>query len=244
MTETDRRDAPARRHHQGPLGSAAPPSDPFGEGYFERGELRRSRELTTSTYRNLVFSWLGQRWPERLNGSGRRALEIGCGYGYVTEMLAHQGYDATGVDISAHAIERARRTEHADDVRFEVWDATLPPSFPERFDLIVALEVIEHLEDPESALRAWAALLAPGGALLCTTPNRHGPASRYWRDPTHVNVRSVGHWRRSFESCGDFADVTADVVQWVPGLWRLQHEMRFFPLPAVGAQVRILATTG
>ena len=58
-----------------------------------------------------------------------------------------------------------------------------------------------------------------------------------------MSVRSVGRWRRTFAACGAFDDVTADVVQWVPGLWRLQHEMRFFPLPAVGAQVRILATT-
>ncbi len=243
MNVTDHRDAPAREHHEPVVPDAAIAPDPFGEGYFDRGELRRSKELTTSTYRNLVFSWLARGWPELLNGSGRSALEIGCGYGYVTEMLAHQGYAATGVDISAHAIERARRESHADDARFEVWDATHAASFPERFDLIVALEVIEHLEDPESALRAWAALLAPRGALVCTTPNRHGPLSRYWRDPTHVSVRSVGGWRRTFASCGAFEHVTADVVQWVPGLWRLQHEMRFFALPAVGAQVRILATT-
>jgi hypothetical protein len=58
-----------------------------------------------------------------------------------------------------------------------------------------------------------------------------------------VSVRSAAQWRAAFERGGAFASVTVGVVQWVPGLWRLHHEMRFFPLPRVGAQVRILATT-
>jgi SAM-dependent methyltransferase len=213
----------------------------YDEGYFDRAPLRSSRALTTSTYRNLLFAWLGRRWPELLCGTGRSALEVGCGYGYVTELLARQGYAVTGVDLSAHAIARAQREVQVDGTRFEVWDAASPPPGTGPVDLLVALEVLEHLDDPDAALAAWARLLAPGGVLVCTTPNRHGPASRYWRDRTHVSVRSEGAWRRALRSSGDWDLVEVDAVQWVPGLWRLRHEIRFFPMPRVGAQLRLLA---
>lgn len=220
---------------------ATGPDDAYDADYFDRAPLRSSRDLTASTYRNLVFSWLGRRWPELLCGTGRTALEIGCGYGYVTELLARQGYDVTGVDVSVHAIERARHEVVADRARFEVWDAASPPADAGLFDLVVALEVIEHLDDADAALGAWATLVAPGGVLLCTTPNRHGPASRYWRDPTHVSVRSGAAWHRTLTASDQWTNVEVDAVQWVPGLWRLRHEIRFFPLPLVGAQLRIFA---
>lgn len=216
----------------------------YDADYFDRAPLRSSKELTTSTYRNLLFAWLGRRWPELLCGTGRRAVELGCGYGYVTELLARQGYEVTGVDVSAHAIARARREVRAPGARFEVWDAAEPPDGASGVDLVVALEVLEHLEDPDAALARWGDLLVPGGTLVCTTPNRNGPQNRYWRDPTHVSVRSEGSWRRALERSGIWSHVEVDAVQWVPGLWRLRHEIRFFPMPLVGAQLRLLARRG
>jgi 2-polyprenyl-3-methyl-5-hydroxy-6-metoxy-1,4-benzoquinol methylase len=151
----------------------------FGEEYFQAGAVRKSRALTRSLYESQVLRWLERVHPDTLPGSGERALEVGCGYGYAAELLAEHGYRVTGTDVSEHAIRRAGREVGHPDVDFLVWDATTPPPFDGSFRLITAFEVVEHLADPEAAIRAWHRLLAPAGTLVLTTPNRFGPASRH-----------------------------------------------------------------
>lgn len=146
-----------------------------------------------------------------------------------------------GTDIAAHAIDRARGEVRRPAIAFEVWDATQPPPFAGGFDLITAFEVVEHLDAPEAAIATWHELLRPGGALVLSTPNRLGPASRYWRDPTHVNVRTGRHWKRSIESAANWQTVDVQAVQWVPFAWRLSGRMRAFALPGIGATLRICA---
>jgi 2-polyprenyl-3-methyl-5-hydroxy-6-metoxy-1,4-benzoquinol methylase len=217
-------------------------SELFDGDYFEAGVLRRSRALTQSLYEGSVFSWLSRLRPDLAHGHGQRALEIGCGYGYCSELFATRGYRVTATDISPHAILRAREEPSRENVEFAVWDATEESPFNEHFALVAAFEVIEHLIDPEAAFAAWHGLLSPGGALVLTTPNRFGPASRHWRDPTHVNVRSAKSWRRALMASGLWADIRIGPVQWIPYVWRLDHKMRSVPLPVVGATLRILAT--
>lgn len=213
----------------------------FGSGYFEAGAVRRSRPLTRSLYESLAFSWAERHEPRLATGAGRRALEIGCGFGYVAELLAERGYRVLATDVSPFAIERARGEIARPEVELLVWDATRPPPFPGGFDLVVAFEVVEHLVDPDAALRSWRSLLAPGGALLVTTPNRHGPASRHWRDPTHVSVRGAAAWRRALAASGPWASTRVGAAQAVPYAWRVSGRMRLFPLPLVGAALRLLA---
>ena len=212
----------------------------FGEDYFDAGRVRKSKALTRTLFNNELVGWLRRTWPAALDGSGRRALEIGCGYGYVSQLIAEYGYDVLGTDISVHAIDRARQESGGPRVDFAVWDAG-EATMAGQFDLIVALEVIEHLPEPEAALSSWAALLAPGGALLCTTPNRYGPLSRYWRDPTHINVRSQRAWKRAFRDVRDWQRLSIGAVQFVPLTWHLDGVLRCLPLPEVGGDLRILA---
>jgi 2-polyprenyl-3-methyl-5-hydroxy-6-metoxy-1,4-benzoquinol methylase len=213
----------------------------FGDAYFEAGVLRNSRSLTQSAYDGVVFSWLRRRHPDVLNGQGRRALEIGCGYGYCCELLEGFGFEVIGTDISPHAIDRARSELHDPNIDFTVWDATKEPIFEGQFSLVVAFEVVEHLDDPEGALRAWRALLKPGGLLALTTPNRFGPAARHWRDPTHVNVRSHAGWRRALRDSGPWTDVAIDAIQGIPYLWRWTNVIQTMPMPILGATLRVCA---
>jgi 2-polyprenyl-3-methyl-5-hydroxy-6-metoxy-1,4-benzoquinol methylase len=188
-----------------------------------------------------VLTWLARIQPQLLQGRGQRALEIGCGYGYATELFADLGYETIGTDISDHAIAQARAEVQRSNVSFECWDATTAWSSDASFNVIAAFEVIEHLADPATAIEHWCSLLSSGGALLLTTPNRLGPAGRYWRDPTHLNVLTPRRWRTIIRQAGSWSTLIVRSAQFVPFVWRRDGVMRFIPLPAFGANLRILA---
>ncbi len=214
----------------------------FDLAYFRAGPLRDRSSLTQSVYERLVFRWLERIRPEVLRGDGKTALEIGCGLGFTAELIARRGYDVLATDISGEAIESVRsRGPSSSSTRFEVWDASTPPPFAARFDLVVALEVIEHISAYRNALQTWADLVKPGGALVMTTPNAWSPLGRYWRDPTHVSVKSPNVWRREMLPLASWESLQSSTAQFVPYTWRLDGVMRIFPLPVMGASFRLLA---
>ena len=99
-----------------------------------------------------------------------RILDVGSGLGYATYALSRSGYQATGLDISKNAIERARRRFgplYAVADMFE-WSKERAG----HYDLVTMLELIEHVEDPGRWIEAAFRMVKPGGALLITTPNR------------------------------------------------------------------------
>ncbi|WP_259278769.1 bifunctional 2-polyprenyl-6-hydroxyphenol methylase/3-demethylubiquinol 3-O-methyltransferase UbiG [Pedomonas mirosovicensis] len=105
---------------------------------------------------------------------GLTALDVGCGAGIVTESLARMGATATGLDASTDAVAAGR--VHAEESGLAIdYRAGTAESLAEegrRFDLITALEVVEHVADVDLFLGALSRLLAPGGLLVFSTPNR------------------------------------------------------------------------
>jgi 2-polyprenyl-6-hydroxyphenyl methylase/3-demethylubiquinone-9 3-methyltransferase len=106
---------------------------------------------------------------------GLRALDVGCGGGLLCEPLARMGFSVTGLDAAPENIAVA--TAHAAsmglaiDYRASSAEA-LADAMPGAFDLVTCLEVIEHVADLASFLAALERLLAPGGLLIFSTPNR------------------------------------------------------------------------
>jgi 2-polyprenyl-3-methyl-5-hydroxy-6-metoxy-1,4-benzoquinol methylase len=96
-----------------------------------------------------------------------RLLDVGCGTGLLVEAALARGYDAHGIDASAHAVERAQRTLGA-RVRVGTLDSA---RFDEPFDLVTGFDVFEHLYQPRAFVRRLASLLRPGGSVALATPN-------------------------------------------------------------------------
>jgi SAM-dependent methyltransferase len=93
-------------------------------------------------------------------------LDLGCGTGSLSLLLAERGHRVTAVDLSPKMVALARRKVAARDVKVLVGDAAEPPVFGRDFDVVLVRHVVWTLPDPPAALRHWVALTRPGGRLV------------------------------------------------------------------------------
>lgn len=112
---------------------------------------------------------------ERCTLQGARVLDVGCGGGLLSEALAGEGANVTGLDMAQPLIDVARLHLHESgrsvDYRCMPVEA-LADEVPATFDVITCMEMLEHVPDPGSVIAACARLLVPGGRLFLSTLNR------------------------------------------------------------------------
>jgi len=115
------------------------------------------------------------QWDEcsRTPLEGKTALDVGCGAGLLTEPLARLGANVTGIDASPEVIAVARDHAAASGLQID-YRAGDVQELGGRFDLITAMEVIEHVAEPAAFVRALAKRLAGNGLLILSTPNATG----------------------------------------------------------------------
>jgi SAM-dependent methyltransferase len=185
--------------------------------------------------------WLAE--AEAAVGRGR-LLEVGAGSGAFSRVAIRRGWSVDATEVSASGLRLLRETGatvHAGDLSA----LRLPAA---TFDLVVSLEVVEHLADPGAHLEELGRLTRPAGLLLLTTPN-YGGLSRQllgmrWRviDPEHLGYFTAGTLWHALERAG-FARVsvrsrTLDVTTWKAAL-RGNQRPRFDPHSAAAARDRL-----
>jgi 2-polyprenyl-6-hydroxyphenyl methylase/3-demethylubiquinone-9 3-methyltransferase len=124
--------------------------------------------------RDQALHRFGRDGTERRPFEGLRLLDIGCGGGLLSEPMSRLGFAVTGVDASERNIgtASAHAAQVGADVDYRCSTAEALLAAGERFDVILNMEVIEHVADPAQFLRDCAAMLQPGGLMIVATLNR------------------------------------------------------------------------
>ena len=132
-----------------------------------QGDMRPLHELNP----------LRLEWIDRLAVlSGSRALDVGCGGGILAEAMARRGANVTGIDLSVkplrvaqlHALEAGVAVDYR-----ETSAEALALAAPQCFDVVTCMEMLEHVPDPASSVRACGALARAGGWVFFSTINRN-----------------------------------------------------------------------
>ena len=124
----------------------------------------------------LRLEWIQSHAPL----AGQRVLDVGCGGGILADSMARKGAQVVGIDLATkalkvamlHALEAGTPSVEYREVSVEA----LAAEQPESFDVLTCMEMLEHVPDPASVVRACAALVKPGGWVFFSTINRNAKA--------------------------------------------------------------------
>ncbi len=121
----------------------------------------------------LRLDWINNLVPLR----DKRVLDVGCGGGILAEAMAHQGADVLGIDLATKSLRVAQlhaleTNAHGVGYR-EISAEALAQEEPGGFDVVTCMEMMEHVPDPDSIVRACAQLVKPGGWVFFSTINRN-----------------------------------------------------------------------
>lgn len=194
-----------------------------------------------------------ERTPEWLNFFGgiadkivagigpRTVLDAGCAMGFLVEALRDRGVEAYGLDISEYAIGQVR-----EDIRPYCTVGSLAQPLPRRYDLIISIEVLEHMPPVEAEHAISHFCAASDDVLFSSTPFDY-------KEATHFNVQSPEVWARQFAHHGFVRDVDFDasfIATWAVRFRRTQelwprvlsdYERRFWLLWKENTDLRALA---
>lgn len=155
---------------------------------FDPAELAKFSDLahrwwdTESEFRPLHqinplrLGWIDSLVPIQ----GQRVLDVGCGGGILADAMARKGAEVLGIDLATKALKVAQLhalEANTQGVQYrEISAEALAAEQPNSFDVVTCMEMLEHVPDPSSVVRACAALVKPGGHVFFSTINRNAKA--------------------------------------------------------------------
>lgn len=149
-----------------------------------------------------------------LADKSQKVLEVGCGIGAFSKILKEKGYIVSASDISSFIINQAKKLQK--NINFTVEDIEQIRGKKNEYNLIFALEVLEHLNNPKQALSNLKSRLKKSGILVFSSPY---PTKRTLADPTHINVKTPEEWIKIGKKLG-FKKMKFQYVTFLPLLYR------------------------
>ena len=155
---------------------------------FDPAELAKFSDLahrwwdTESEFRPLHqinplrLGWIDSQVPLK----GLRVLDVGCGGGILADSMARKGAEVLGIDLATKALKVAQLhalEAQTEGVQYrEISAEALAAEQPGSFDVVTCMEMLEHVPDPSSVVKACATLVKPGGHVFFSTINRNAKA--------------------------------------------------------------------
>jgi len=140
--------------------------------------LHRFNPVRLAAIRDRALSHFGRDGTDRAPFTGLTLLDMGCGGGLISEPMARMGFSVTGIDASEKNIQTARvhAAEQGLGINYQPGTAEALAAAGARFDIVLALEIVEHVADRELFLASCAAMVRPGGLMVLATLNRTAKA--------------------------------------------------------------------
>ena len=173
----------------------SPESNPYDEYYFQHAcgrPYQRDDEWLQ------FFGGIADRIVSDIQP--KTVLDAGCAMGFLVEGLRNLGVEAYGVDVSEFAIENVDA-----GIRDYCWQGSIVEPFPRSYDLIVSIEVFEHMDPQDAEAAARNLYNHTHDILFSSTPFDY-------KEATHYNVRPPEYWSELFAKQGFFRDVDFDAA--------------------------------
>jgi|ERR671936_1961143 SAM-dependent methyltransferase len=183
--------------------------------------------------RRLVIDWIAHRHPRQ---TGLRILDVGCGTGLMIQEMAAFG-SVFGVDVSEDAIALCRRRGLHDVIQAS---ALALPFSSASFDVLTAVDVLEHIDDDRAALLEWRRVLRPGGRLFLFVPAHKWLWSPHDEASGHKRRYTVPSLSQVIQSAGLLVErqsyASTFLLPLIAGgrLW-----LKLFPRPVEGEQITL-----
>ncbi len=221
-------------------------NDAFSKDYF-----------STHTYENITFARYSMYWwsnrfyatlARRHGKRGGRLLEIGSGMGHLVGQL-EDSFETVGIDVNHWAVRQSK--DIARQTALQTASAEVLPFREASFEVVIIKHIVEHLQDPEKAIREIGRVTAPGGILILSTPNldsllKPWKGERWigYQDPTHISLRKPAEWLETIRGAGfrlkrAFADGFWD-VPYIPLVPNLIQKLFFGSLGGLQAMTGIV----